>query len=80
MKERILSMLGGFVLSLGIIILAVYFFSRSTAVVPTQSVQQPDPLKLQEVGDTTQGLTNYGNLPKQVQNSDVGRVNPFDNY
>lgn len=79
MKERIFSLIGGFVLSLGVILLVIYLFSL-TPKVELNLAEQPDPSKLESIGDTTKGLTNNGDLPKQVSQADAGRSNPFDNY
>jgi len=79
MKQKILSLIGGFILSLLIILLAIYLYSRPAK----NKIEEPpsaDVTKLESVSDLTQGLSNNGNLPQQIQGSDVGRPNPFDDY
>lgn len=66
-------------MSLVIIIGAIYFFSRPPKI-KVEPVEIIDPTKLDAVTDNTSGLNNYGSLPKQVDNSEIGRTNPFDNY
>lgn len=79
MKERLLSLVGGFILSLGIIVGAIYFFSRPTEI-KMSNVEPIEPASLDTIKNSTKSLNNYGNLPKSVSAPDLGRTNPFDDY
>jgi hypothetical protein len=79
MKEKILSLIAGFALSFAVIAGAIYFLSRPPKI-EMDVTESFDTSKLQAVQNDTGGLQNYGNLPKQVDNSASGRTNPFDDY
>jgi len=79
MKERLLSLIAGFGLSLGIILAAIYFFSKPKPI-KTESVEPINPALLESFSNEAKSLTNYGELPKPVNAPEVGRTNPFDNY
>ena len=81
MKDKILSIVAGFFLSLAIVLGAMYFFTKGSSSTDSATKQN---LFSQKTVDTiktdTQGLQNYGNLPLVISGDQIGRGNPFDSY
>jgi len=79
MRDKLISLIIGFVLSLGIVFTAMYFFTK-----PDTSNLKQQKLFSQSTVDSikqdTSSLQNFGNLPVSVGGDQIGRSNPFDSY
>jgi hypothetical protein len=60
-------------------VIMLYFSQGKTASVPTAS-QIIDQNDIQKIKDNSVDLKNFGNLPAQVSQDDIGRGNPFESY
>ena len=80
MKDKVISLVLGFVLSLIVVFVAMYFFTKS------DNSQNSTPQKLfsqstvDSIKQDTSSLQNFGNLPISVGGDQIGRSNPFDSY
>jgi purine-cytosine permease-like protein len=77
MKEKFLPFIGGFILTLGLILLSSFYFTRSAKVnIPANDFL--DEGNLEQLKGVISTLNNYGDLPKNVDSGSIGKNNPFN--
>ncbi len=77
MKEKFLPFVYGFVLTLGLILLSGWYYSRPTRVAPPD-IPIVDENGLDQLKASISTLNNYGNLPQNADSNSVGKTNPFE--
>lgn len=80
MKDKFLSLIIGFILSLGVVIGAMYFFTKGEDASNTKNQDLFSQGTVDSIKEQTSQLQNYGNLPVSVGGDQIGRSNPFESY
>lgn len=81
MQNKFTSLFIGFVATMIVIVVLVITLGKSyTPAVTQDSGQSQSQTSLSAIGGKTDGLVNYGDLPKVVTKDDIERSNPFDSY
>lgn len=81
MQNKSVSLAVGFVVTIVVLVVLVVFMGRaSTPQAAETSTDSPAQVSLDQIKGKTDGLVNYGDLPKVVTKDDIERSNPFDSY
>ncbi|MFH1855326.1 MAG: hypothetical protein ABH810_02900 [bacterium] len=80
MKEKFLPIVSGFILTLLVIILAIFFFSKPNKIETNPSEFLSGDTEVQELKNVVKELNNFGDLPRTTDSGSQGRSNPFDSY
>jgi len=80
MKEKFLPIISGFILTLLLIIAAVFLFSRPNKIEINPSEFLSGDTGVDELKNVVKELNNFGDLPKSTDSGSQGRSNPFDSY
>lgn len=80
MKDKVISLVLGFILSLAVVFTAMYFFTKADN--PANAKQQDlfSQSTVDSIKQDTTPLQNYGSLPISVGGDQIGRGNPFEAY
>lgn len=82
MQNKLVSLVVGFIITLVVVIVLVVFLGRASEapqVVLTDS-ETSQQATISDIKSKTDGLVNYGDLPKIVTKDDIERSNPFESY
>lgn len=80
MKERILPIFLGFILTLLVIVGAIFFFSRPDRFEANLQEFTGAENDVEELKQAVKELDNFGNLPQSTDAGVQGGSNPFDPY
>lgn len=80
MQNKFVSLVVGFILTMIVVIVLVVFLGRASIQPATDVNDETQPIDTAQMKGKTDGLVNYGDLPKIVTKDDIERSNPFESY
>jgi len=79
-QNKFVSLVVGFILTMIVVIVLVVFLGRASIQPATDVNDETQPIDTAQMKGKTDGLVNYGDLPKIVTKDDIERSNPFESY
>lgn len=80
MQNKFVSLIAGFIVTMIVVVVLVVFLGRSSVQPTTEIADEAQQVDTVQIKGKTDGLVNYGDLPKIVTKDDIERSNPFESY
>lgn len=80
MQNKFMSLIVGFLVTMAVVIVLVVFLGGATVVPANEEVDTSQSVNTAQIKGKTDGLVNYGDLPKIITKDDIERSNPFESY